>query len=709
MSHIRIVAFLLAIWSIGFANPLQAQVPDEMKEQAQAIVDIANEAYFIQGAAQLANEQYILATQMDPDNIQANYMAGITYLETVNRGRSAAYFVKVYEINPNYRFDILYKIGQGYQLNMEFEKALENFKAYKDKLLKDKNYRGQDKVSLSSVERRIFECRNAMEFIVNPANVDIINVGPAINSEWPDYGPVLNEDETMMVFTSRRREENRNEDVDKDNFPFEDVFIAMKENGEWQRAKNIGEVINTLYHDSNLGLSPDAKSIYLFGEDENGGGDIYVSDLLEDGTYTVPHPISENINSSFAEKSISVSPDGKTAFFSSDRPGGFGGIDIYMSLKDNRGNWGVSKNLGSVINTEYDDDGPFIDYDGKTLYFSSKGRKGMGGYDIFRSVYDEATDEWSEPVNLGFPINTPDNDIYFVSTKDGKRGYYASVREDGLGYNDIYMVNIPDEDEIEKLEELTKNETPTEDDPPVEDPPVTDPPKEDPPKENIAVTDPPKEDPPKPQVLQPVSLDIRVLDATSNSRIDATVRVQRTGSNTPTPASRQSEGIYQFNAKTDSPTAYTISVTKQGYLFAEQTVNLPASTTEGQSIKTTIALRQASANSRKVLRNIYFKFNSSQFAEGSYRELNQIEQFMADNPGKQVQIEGHTDNIGTAEYNKWLSQRRANAVKDYLVKKGVDARRITAVGYGEERPLASNDDEVNGRQLNRRVELKVLN
>ena len=708
MSHIRLVAFFFTIWSVGFTNPLQAQVPDEMKDQAQQIVDIANEAYFVQGAAQLANEQYILATQMDPDNIQANYMAGITYLETVNRGRSAAYFLKVYELNPSYRFDILYKIGQGYQLNMEFEKALENFQAYKQKLLLDKNYRGQDKVSLASVERRIFECRNAMEFIVNPSNVDIINVGSAINSEWPDYGPVLNEEETMMVFTSRRREENRNEDVDKDNFPFEDVFIAFKENGQWQRAKNIGEVINTLYHDSNLGLSPDAKSIYLFGEDENGGGDIYVSDLLDDGSYTVPHPISENINSSFSENSISVSPDGKTAFFSSDRPGGIGGIDIYMSVKDSKGNWGVSKNLGSVINTEFDDDGPFIDYDGKTLYFSSKGRKGMGGYDIFRSVFDEATGEWSEPINLGFPINTPDNDIYFVSTKDGKRGYYASVREDGLGYNDIYMVNIPDAEEIKQLEDLTKKETP-EEDPPKTDPPVTDPPKTDPPKTDPPKTDPPKTDPPKEKVTQPVTLDIRVLDATTNKTIDATVRVQRTGSNSPAPASRKSEGIYQVSTKNDAATSYTISVTKQGYLFAEQQVNLPAAGTEGQSVKTTITLRQASVNSRKVLRNIYFRFNSAQFTEDSYRELNQLEQFMADNPGKQIQIEGHTDKIGTAEYNKELSQRRANAVKEYLVKKGVDARRITAIGYGEERPLASNDDEVNGRELNRRVELKILN
>ena len=159
----------------------------------------------------------------------------------------------------------------------------------------------------------------------------------------------------------------------------------------------------------------------------------------------------------------------------------------------------------------------------------------------------------------------------------------------------------------------------------------------------------------------------------------------------------------------DDDQRYTVSVNKPGYLFVERSLTIPAAGSEPVSINRTLDINPATKGTGKVLRNIYFVYNRASFREESYRELNQLERFMADNPDKQIQIEGHTDNIGPAAYNKDLSQRRANAVKDYLVNKGIDSRRISAVGYGEEKPLASNDDEVNGRELNRRVELVILN
>ncbi|MEJ0033096.1 MAG: hypothetical protein WDO15_23390 [Bacteroidota bacterium] len=248
------------------------------------------------------------------------------------------------------------------------------------------------------------------------------------------------------MFTTRRRDGNMNENVFSDNKPWEDIFISSKEGGKWTPAKNIGAPVDigapvgTLNHESTTALSRDGNTLLIYKDENN--GDIYVtSRKTTSEPWSAPEPL-EGINSTYAESSASLSTDGTTLYFSSDRPGGLGGFDIYMATKDSRGNWTKIKNLGPGINTPYDEEGPFIDYEGKVLYFSSKARKGMGGYDIFKSTLtDVKNNKWSDPENLGYPINTPDNDVYFVGSKDGKRGYYSSVREDGLGYADIYRVD----------------------------------------------------------------------------------------------------------------------------------------------------------------------------------------------------------------------------------------------------------------------------
>jgi len=675
-----------------------ARAQQDSVEAARQLVEIADEAYEVQKAINLANEQYVMAASLDPSNLKANWMAGITYLETVNRDRSTKYFLQIYKLSPEYRFDLQYYIGRGYQLSLDFKMALENYNAYKAKLLADQNYRGRDKVSLKNVDRRIFECENGLEFIVNPANYSIVNVGSAINSEWPDYGPVLNEDETILIFTSRRKSGNQNEDVDSDNFPFEDVFISTKENGNWTQAVNIGEVINTPFHDSNLGLSPDAATLFLFGEDENGGGDIYISDRQEDGTYDLPRPMLGSINSSYSENSISVSLDGNTAYFSSDRPGGYGGLDIYVSTKDNRGVWGRTKNLGPIINTEFDEDGPFIDHDSKALYFSSVGRKGMGGFDIFRSDLDEESGEWQEPVNLGYPINTPDNDIYFVATKDGKRGYYASVREDGMGFTDIYEVTVPPgqnsfADNVINPIKQVNDDTPSTDNPGDENPPDV---------REVVVPDAVD--------MADVTLRVRVLDADTRTPLDnVRISLRAKVGNGVVPVQAEGKGIYAFTINNDIDTDYSVSVEKTGYVFVSRDITLPAAAKEPQEIRRTLNLSPARSGVTKRLRNVYFKFNQAVFIDQSYRELNNLEKFLAENPTVNIEIGGHTDAVGGEQYNKQLSEKRAIAVVDYLKRKGIDARRLKAVGYGEKFPLASNDDEFEGRELNRRVELKILN
>lgn len=676
-----LIIFLLTALFGASQNKLYSQSDQEV---ANDLVAIADEIFNVTKAYIDARDQYAQAAELDPTNIRANYMAGKLYLETINKERATKYYLQVLKLDPNYRFDILYLIGRGYQYGNDLENALVYYEKYLKKLDQEVNYRGQDKVPHLEVRRRIYECNNGIEFRANPSNVSIVNVGREVNSEWDDFAPVLDEKEKLMIFTTKRKDGNLNEDVDLDNFAYEDIFSSTKNGNSWNKAQNIGTNINTKFHDSNLALSKDGETLYLYKDDNN--GDIYYSTQSSAGEWSKPLPISENINSSFAELSVSISPDNNTLFFSSNRPGGSGGIDLYMCTKDDRGKWGKTVNLGPDINTEADEESPFIDYDGKTLYFSSKGRKGMGQYDIFKSVYDSTERKWSEPINLGYPINTPDDDVFFVSTKDGKRGYYASVREDGMGYLDIYMVTIPDLNAPKDLL-ASKDVARIEKDQPQIDQEV----------KSVAVND-----------TKPTVLVVRIEDMVDESPLDAKVSLISESTKIAIPFKKLEKGVYEFTLNNKTDEEFMLASEKDGYMFKNFRIVVPGITEKGKEIKRKIEMDRLQVGLSSVLRNIYFDFNKASFTTNSYTELNKLEKLMSDNPGMKLEIAGHTDRVGTKDFNKYLSKKRANAVVNYLTNKGIDARRLSSVGFGEEKPLASNDDEKEGRALNRRVEFKVI-
>jgi outer membrane protein OmpA-like peptidoglycan-associated protein len=402
-----------------------------------------------------------------------------------------------------------------------------------------------------------------------------------------------------------------------------------------------------------------------------------VSIQKKDGTWSNPEPISSNVNSTHNENSVSISPDGQTLFFTSDRPGGKGGIDIYMSKLDKRGQWGKPTNLGAPINTAADEDGPFIDYDGKTLYFSSRGHEGMGGYDIFVSEYDSAAKKWSEPVNIGYPINTPDEDIYFVKSGDRKFGYYASVKDGGLGEKDIYKVAIPEN--LQNYDKLKVRK--------IEGKPIA--------KVNA------------PAEVKPVTLTIHVLDELNSMPIDAIVAVKSSGDNIAASISKIGEGIYTCTFNNQTEKEYTIAVEKNGYMFKNVGVTIPAISAQVSEINKNVILSKLQIGFKSILRNIYFDTGKASLKSESYEELNKLERMLRENPEYHIEIAGHTDKVGTADYNKKLSQQRANSVIKFLINKGIESNRLTAVGYGEEKPLATNDDEREGREINRRTEFEI--
>lgn len=747
MHSIRRILIFSTIFFAFSIQSLHAQEQD--KEQSKAYME---QAQLMLEAGSIALEEIrdvmIQAAEYDTTSIEANFEAGHLFLETIGQEQAVTYFMRVYRQKPSYKYDLEYWIGRSYQYGKNWDKAIDFYTRYKNKsskVLPDGATPAED------AERRIEECKNGKEFMAAPQNFSIINIGKEINSEYEDYAPVVNEDETELVFTTRRRDGNMNENVFSDNKPWEDIFISTKENGKWLPAKNIGAPVTTLNHESTAALSRDGKTLFIYKDDN--AGDIYVTTRNADGTWTAPDPLT-SINTTYAERSASLTNDGSTLYFSSDRPGGLGGLDIYKATKDKKGQWGDVKNLGPGINSAFDEEGPFIDYTGKTLYFSTTGRRGMGGYDIFKStITDAKNNKWSEPENLGYPINSPDNDVFFVGTKDGKRGYYSSVREDGLGYSDIYRIDSPDAAKDEKIpvrlsvkvfdaetkhamdakvslvsvkdntvipmtstragvydfavtateakdyKLLVEKEGYTTDDEVINLAAATDKAnnvarnielkkaKVEPP---VTKTEPKKEEP------KSIKFTVKVVDAATKKPLDAKVIL------TSVKDKKVISGTGSYDFAIPAAGDYKLSVEKEGYVFQNQTFTVAATTSK------TIELRKPTVGVSQILHNIYFDYNKATFKQESYDELNKLETMMKQNGNVRVEIAGHTDSWGPDDYNQKLSLARASAVRAFLLKAGIDTKRVTAAGYGDKRPLASNDDEHDGREINRRVEFKII-
>lgn len=740
--HFRRALIITLVAGIG---KLFGQEQD--KKQSAEMMDLAREMRKASVALDDIRDIVVQAADMDTTNLDANYEAGILHLNTIRKDQSVKYLLRVQRQFPDYKFDIGYYIGRGYQFGFRFSKALEYFEAYRTKYKSNPRYRGSQRVSLREVERNIAECKNGLEFMAKPSEFRIENLGAGVNSEWNDYAPALNLNEDFLIFTSRRSEGNLNENVSpRDNRPFEDIFYSNKKDGKWSPAVNIGEPVNTPFNDSNIALSPDGKSLYTYHD-----GDIFIAQMRPDGKWGEPLMMPEPINSDSIESSISVTSDGKMVYFSSDREGGYGGFDIYSATKGADGKWGDVKNLGSAINTEYDEDSPFIDYAGKLLYFSSMGKKGMGGFDIFRSgLLDAKKNTWSEPENLGYPINTPDNDIYFVGSKDSKTGYYASVREGGMGYLDIYRISIPefvpkqpallplnlvvtvqDADSGEILKGYFSLQN-TSDNSIAADPVdkngetlfyVRSPDRQsyiltatrdgyESSTETITLDGASATEVTVRKTIKikkariPLKLLVKLLDAETQKQIDGKVILT-------SPAGQQTgnslfrEGFYQFDVNSDGK-EYRVAVEKAGYLFTNQPIYLDIDNARNGIIEKIISLSKLKPGSVGTLNNIYFDFASSVIKEQSFTELKQLEKILKDNPGMHIEVTGHTDNIGTTAFNQRLSELRAAAVKTYFINNGITSDRIATQGFGETRPLVSNDDEKEGRQFNRRVEFRII-
>lgn len=370
----------------------------------------------------------------DSANLELNYKIGVC-LYAMKKNRKVA--IKYFEKTSTEDFpDANYYLGLLYHSQRSFEKAIACFTKYK-------HLRDEELHSRKEIDDLITKCNTAklMES-QRDFTLSIKNLGDTINTEYPEYAPLIPAQENFMIFTSRRKNQMFPQ-TDQMGDYFEDVYISQRQNKKWLPPTMLDTTINTAVHDAGTGLSADGEKLMLFRTSKDlKSGDIYESDFINN-KWTQPKILGNIVNDpKSAEPSACYSPDGNTMFFSSNRIGGFGGKDLYAVKKLPNGAWGTPYNLGPTINTEYNEDAPFVHPTGNILFFSSEGHKNMGGYDILKSTFDEDT-KFSKPQNLGSPINTVNDDIFFVLNTDASFGYLSSEREGGYGSQDIYSVYFP--------------------------------------------------------------------------------------------------------------------------------------------------------------------------------------------------------------------------------------------------------------------------
>ncbi len=468
------------------------------------------------------------------------------------------------------------------------------------------------------------------------------NVGDSINSGVSEYFPTISLDGKHLVYT--RRVQGNNEDFyQSDRLP----------NG-WSKAKPLAGNINSNQNEGALNISQDGQWLIFTGclfPDGFGSCDLYISYLSPQG-WSAPENLGQNFNTEFWESAPSLSPDKRDLYFTSSRPGGYGGSDLYVSHRTEAGRWSAPENMGPAINTSGDESAPFIHADNNSLYFTSSGLPGYGGSDLF-VVRKKADGGWGVPENLGYPINTIENEGSLVVAADGKTAYYASDRADSRGLLDIYSF------------ELRSDVRPA----------------------------------------KTIWVKGKVFDLKTGKGIPSSVELGDLG-NKQIVSKLQTDETGNYLTTLPVGKNYAFNVNRKGYLFYSENFML-ASQTADSIYQMDIPLQPIEANAHIILKNIFFANNQFELQPASQIELEEVVKLLKENPTLFIQINGHTDNVGQAADNLLLSENRAKSVVNYLKSRGVIPNRLTFKGYGDTEPLRPNTT-TEGRGQNRRTELKVL-
>lgn len=589
-----------------------------------------------------AIELFTRAIKNDSNFIEPYILLGQSYEEIGFRQQAISAYSYALKLNPSF-----YPYGHikvGYLLIKEgkYEEALKHFENYFKLNTKDEYYDRKAKRGLEN-------CKFAIEAIKNPVSFKPINVGSSINTEDDEYWPCLTADGQTLIFTR----------LIKDSAALsgkqEDLFYSEFDGNNYGPSINIGKPLNTRQNEGAQTISANGRIMVFTGcnrKDGYGRCDLYISYKIGN-RWSTPKNMGPPVNTKYTETQPSLSADGRTLYFVSDRPGGKGSTDIYITTMKDDSTWSEPIPIGEPINTEESEMSPFIHADNQTLYFASDGHAGLGGFDLFVS-YKINDSTWSKPKNLGYPINTSADEIGFIVNAQGNIAFFSSEREKNRG-KDIYMLEL-----YKEIQPLPTSYM----------------------KGKIYDK----------YTHKPLKARFELYDLSNGKLIYASTSDPITG---------------EFLVTLPANRNYMLNASANGYLFYSENFQF----TDIHDIKKPfikdVPMNPIEVGETIVLNNIFFEFNSYELKNESILELDKVVDLLKKNPRVKILISGHTDNIGTQEYNKKLSEKRAEAVANYLKSKTIDASRLKVIGYGDTRPISTNETE-EGRASNRRTEITIL-
>lgn len=571
----------------------------------------------------------------DDKFIEAHAVLGDLYKSMRNYKGAVEQFQKVISLNPEFSRAVYLRIGE-LEIDMgQYSVAqahLEKYLSYPNLVAKDSYY----------AQKLVADCKFSIQAIAHPVPFKPVNLGPEINTSADEYLPVATADEATLIFT---RKINNNEDFYKSN----------KLDNKWQTAVYLSDQINTpQYNEGAESISQDGKYLFFTGcnrPDGLGRCDIYIAQKKGDD-WSKPFDLSPPVNTPGWESQPSISADGKTLYFVSNRKGGYGGYDIWKSHLTDKG-WGEPENMGPNINTMYDEQSPFIHADDSTFYFCSNGWPGLGGKDLFVSRLGK-DGKWQKPENLGYPINSGGDENGLTLTATGAYAFFSSNNLNGFGGYDIYTFEMP---------------------------------------QSI-----------RPQLVTYVKGVVQ--DAKTKAPLEAAVEIIDLQNKEPVYQDYSDAMLGDFLATLTSGKNYGLNISKSGYLFYSANFSLVGHEPKNP-FNISVLLEPIEIGNKVILNNIFFDTNKFDLKPESITELQQLVDFLTLNPTLHIEISGHTDDIGNDASNNTLSENRARSVYQYLISNKIAADRLVYKGYGKTQPIAPNTTD-EGRQKNRRTEFKII-
>ncbi|SOE23304.1 WD40-like Beta Propeller Repeat [Spirosomataceae bacterium TFI 002] len=572
--------------------------------------------------------------EVSPEWADAYFGMGQVYSAEMNKDLAAKYFYKTISLDStNKTFMPAYSFLGAYELKANnYEKAKQHYTKALDWTQKG------SRVALQ-FEKQIAACDFSILSIKNAYHLKPSRLSKVVNFKEKQYFPVLTADEKQLFFTARSGDGD------------EDIYFSESENGNWTVPKSISDSINTSFNEGTCTISADGKMLVFTsceGRENFGSCDLYFSEKVK-GAWSQPKNLGEKINSKYWDSQPSLSSDGHMLFFSSERPLGQGRKDLYVSYWSETEGWQEAQNLGKTINTFGDEVSPFIHANSKTLFFASNLHQGMGGYDLFLAEKDGIN--YSQPENLGYPINTEEDQLAMFITSNGKSAYYSVDRKDSVH---LYQFEIPS-----------------------------------------ALID---------KISPTIYIKGKIVDAKTQAGIKSTIELIDINSNEKLSSFESDKEDGTFMAVVPSAGDYALYISNPAYFFKRLEFNVddPKNLEE-----ISVSMRLIEKDVPEVLKHIYFETASFALKDESRAELDKLTQLAKENPQLNIQIAGHTDDVGADQDNLLLSEKRAQSVIAYLKEKGIALNRLAAKGFGEAVPLVPNTNEEN-RQMNRRIELRFF-